>query len=87
MYLLSANTLNIRLPRTCLKIGHTWLLKPPRRSPGGAISALQLLVLFFPGGPQVAQVVGAAPLLVEAVAAQVLVVEGVGGGVLPAPVG
>ena len=81
MYLLSANTLNIRIPHTCLKIGRTWLLKPPRRSPGGAISALQLLVLFFPGGPQV---LGAAQLLVEAVAAQELVVEGV---VLPAPVG
>jgi hypothetical protein len=84
MYLLSANTLNIRIPHTCLKIGRTWLLKPPRRSPGGAISALQLLVLFFPGGPQV---LGTAQLLVEAVAAQVLVVEGVVGGVLPAPVG
>jgi hypothetical protein len=35
----------------------------------------------------VAQVVGTARLLVEAVAAQVLVVEGVVGGVLPAPVG
>lgn len=84
MYLLSANTLNIQIPRTCLKIGRTWLLEPPRRSPGGAISALQLLVLSFPGGPQV---LGAAQLLVEAVAAQVLVVEGVIGGVLPAPVG